>query len=208
MRLDFQGRNILCLSSMPPTAFDFGAFEQATGLDRAATLVVNPQLAIAEYGRVQIVITPDGRLQFAAQPNASRDLLRSAAGEVVCQVSPYAPTGVGFNGLLRIQLADDETDPLTALLDESIIVERLGVQVTQRGLKLVYPLDDARATVEIAPDEADAQASIAGINRHYSSLPADDALNDAISWFAALSDEFPALVRRLLAPVVGDQNAA
>lgn len=208
MRLDFAGRNVVCLSAMPPTAFDFEAFERATGLARPATQVVNAQLALVEYGRVQVVIPPDGRLQFNTQPNASRDLVRRGAGEVLRQASAYAPTGVGFNGLVRVELTEDESDPLKALLDESLIVERLGVQVTRRGLKLVYPLEEARMTIDVIPDEDDVQGSTLQINRHYSSVPGDGALDQAISWFAALNDELTGLARRLLAPVVGGQNAA
>jgi hypothetical protein len=200
MRLDFAGRNVVCLSAMPPNAFDFAAFESALGLDRPSTQVVNPQIALAEYGRFQVVISPDGRLQFNTQPNASRDLVRRGACEVLRQAADYAATGVGFNGIAQVGLEEGEPDPLAALLHKSLINERLAVPVTRLGLKLIYPLDEAQMTVEVAPVEGDTQISAVTINRHYSSVPTGEALDAAISWFAALNDEIIRLGRRLLAP--------
>jgi hypothetical protein len=193
---------------MPPTAFDFEAFERAAELARPTTQVVNEQIALVEYGRIQVAVTPDGRVHLNTQPNANRDLIRRGTREVLRQVAAYAPTGVGFNGVTRVELEEGEPDPLLALLDEALIVERLGMPVTRRGLKLVYPSDEARVTLDIVPDENDVQVCVVQINRHYASLPDEEHLGAAISWFAALNDELLRLVRGLLAPIVGDQNAA
>ena len=125
MPLTFAGRTVVVLAAMPPSALDLEAFEAAARLDRATTQVVNPQLAFAEYGRARILVSPDGRVQLDLQPNAARDLARRAAAEVLRQAAVYAPRAVGFNGVLRIEIAEGDADPVRALVNDDVIGGRL-----------------------------------------------------------------------------------
>jgi hypothetical protein len=70
--------------------------------------------------------------------------------------------------------------------------------ISRRGVKIEYPLGDARMTLEISPDADAAEAWDATINRHYAEVPTDEGLVEAVSWFAALNDELPRLVRKLI----------
>lgn len=200
MTVEFVGRSIVCLTAMQPPALDFSAFESNVGLQRPSTQVTNPQIAIAEYDRFQLVLPPDGRLQANFAPNASRDLCRRVAHELLRQGLPYGSRGVGFNAAVRI---DQEQDPVAPLLDAEAIRRVAGEGTIRAGVKLVYMEDDARLTLDVAPVEDDEMAWVASINRHYPFSPDPPTIDAAVSWFAALNDELPRLVRTL----VGDSNA-
>jgi hypothetical protein len=119
MRLTFAGRSVVALAAMPPAALDLGALERAAGLDRATTQVVNPQMAMADYGRVRILVVPDGRVQLEIQPKAARDVARRTATEVVRQAAVYAPRAVGFNGVVRIEIDEGDPDPVLSLVNDN-----------------------------------------------------------------------------------------
>jgi len=201
MRIEFVSRGVVCLAAMPPSTLDVAAFETATGLDRALTQVINPQLAVADYGRLRLVVVPgqpSNQIQLEAPGNVNRELCRTAATELIRQATPYALRGLGFNGYGKIS-CEDEEDPVRALLNEAIINERLGTELSRAGIKLVFPMDGARATLDISPpaDEDPASWGVS-INRHYAGAPDDDERARAISWFAALNDELPRAVGRLI----------
>jgi hypothetical protein len=191
---------------MPSSALDLVAFENAAGLLRPSTQVLQPEFALAEYQSVRLFLTPDGRVEILGTADASGELVRRAAQELIRQVTPYGLRALGFNGTLKIRLEDGEADPLIPLLREGRLEDRLGVPPARRGIKLVYPLDDARGTLEIGPDEDDERSWTASINRHYAEPPSEAMLERAVSWLTALSDWLAELVTNLIAAPPDEEN--
>jgi hypothetical protein len=200
MRTEFVARGVVCLAAMPPNGLDLVAFETATGLDRPVYQVINPQLAVVEYARLRLTILlgqPANQVQIESLNNPNRDLWRRATAELIRQATPFAIRGLGFNGFARIEIDDNES-PVADLLNTEVINERLNAEFTRAGVKLVYPLDGARATLDISPAPDDEHAWVAAINRHYAVLPEAEVLERAISWSAALDHELRVTVRRLI----------
>jgi hypothetical protein len=200
MRTEFVARGVVCLSAMPPNGLDLAAFEAATGLDRPVHPVINPQLAVIEYGRIRLTVLlgqPSSQAQIESVNNPNRDLWRKAAAELIRQATPFAIRGLGFNGFARIETDGDE-NPVANLINTQVINDRLHAQLTRAGVKLVYPIEDAQATLDISPAPDDEHAWVAAMNRHYAVVPDGEALERAISWSAALDHELRATVRQLV----------
>lgn len=196
MRTSFVGRNLVCIASMPPDALDLESFERELQLGRPTAQVSNEQLALAEYGRLRVLVI-EGRIQVDLQPNAAKDLVRGAASEMIRQASLFRPTALGFNGVGRIDASASE-EPFAGLIDTEAAMTRLGVVDALPGLKLAYALDDGRATLSIDPVLDDEGTWLAQLNRHHAEMLSGDSLDDVIKWFVALDDDLPALLRKLL----------
>lgn len=199
MRLEFAGRTVVCLAAMPSGGLDLAAFEKAVDLPRPRMQVQQPQFVVAEYPMVRLLLTPNGRAELAAKPSAESGLVGRAARELIRQAVPYRLKGVGFNGSLRLRLEEGEADPVSPLLNEERVLDRLGVAPTRRGIKLIYPLDETRGTLEIVPHQDDQLLWIASINRHYAGQPSEEALDGAIRWFAGISEWLGTTVKTLVA---------
>ncbi len=198
MRVEFVGRSVVCLVVMPPTSLDLQSFETAIGLDRPTTQVTNPQLAVAEYPRLRLLVTPDGRAQCEFASNASTDICRRAAAELIRQAEPFAPRAVGFNGQARLEAEPEEEPPVAGLFNAEAVASFLRETPERSGAKFVYRADDrATLTLDISPAENEPSVWIVSINRHYAGRPDAETRERGVSWLAALSNELPPLVRRL-----------
>jgi hypothetical protein len=198
MHLEFGGRAIVCLTALPASGLDLAAFEKAVGLPRPRTQLQQPQLLVAEYPSVRLLLTPNGRAELAAKPSAGNDVVARAARELIRQAAPFPFKGIGFNGSLRLRLERGSPDPVAPLLNEERVVAGLGATPTRRGIKLIYPLGDSRGTLDIAPNPNDDLLWMASINRHYVGQPTDEVLDRAISWFGGISEWLGTVVRKLL----------
>jgi hypothetical protein len=210
MRTDFVARGVVCLAAMPPNGLDLAEFEDATGLERPVNQMINPQLAIVEYARVRLTIVlgqPSNQVQIEGHSSPNRDIWRRATVELIRQATPFAIRGLGFNGFARIEIEDAE-NPVADILNTELVNSRLDTRVTRAGVKLVYPLDSAQATLDISPAPDDQSAWTAAINRHYAVLPEPEMLERAISWSAALDHELPLTIRRLVSRNGGASEGA
>lgn len=209
MRISFAGRNVVSIGAMPLEALRTEGFERLAG-GRAKQQISTPQLVLAEFDRFRLLATPDNRVQVEFPPDARRDLIRRTVQELVDQLSPYPIRALGFNGLVRIDLSEGDQDPVAPLLDLASVEERLGVEPARVGVKLTYPLDESRTSLDLMPAEDEEQAWGGAVNRHYASMPDADELSRAVEWFADLRESLPQLVGRVLAAdgVEGETHAA
>jgi hypothetical protein len=200
MRIEFVSRGIICLTGMPPTALDLVAFEQATDLQRPGTQVIQQTVAAADYGSLRVIVSlgqPSNQLQLETAGPQQSNLYRAAADELIRQASLYGIRGLGFNGFGRL-VCDPGEDPMRELVNEQVINARLGADITRAGAKLLYPLDDAVATLDLSPIPEDNTMWAVSINRHYDRLPGDEERARALDWFAALNVELVPLVEGLV----------
>jgi hypothetical protein len=202
----FSGRNLVCLSSFPPSAFDPGELEGPLDLGRPETRVDNPDLAVAQYSDLRILIAA-GRFQADFRVGASRGLIRDACPLLLDLVANFRPTAVGFNGTLNVELGDEDEDPIGRIFNATALAERVGGQNARGGFKVTYMADDARWTFSVEPDADAANVWLASVNRHYDSLPTGDLQQSAISWFAALNEELPNQFRALTSGQADDGNS-
>ena len=197
MRVESVGSNVVCLTAMQPTALDLAALETAGQLGRPATQVVNPQLALADYTRLRVIVTPDGRAQADFNSNVSRDMCRRTATELVRQASIVGVRGVGFNGVAKLECEPDE-QPLHRFFNPEAVQHLLGTEPERSGAKFMFSADDrARLTLDITPHEDEPTVWIASLNRHYAGPADDDVYQRGISWLAALDSELRTMLRRL-----------
>jgi hypothetical protein len=203
---------MVCLAAMPPMSLDLSAFEKATSLGRPAMQALQPQLAVADYGQVRLLVVlgqPSNQIQLEAPGNLDGDLCQRAGAEVIRQAAIHGGVrGVGFNGFARVTTDAQEQDPTLALLDTELINAGLGTAVTRAGVKVVYPIDDGLATLDISPLVEDNDQWLASINRHYQAIPDEDELARAFGWFADLNDGLVQIVRRLLNPTDAEAQHA
>lgn len=197
VRISLIGRNVICLASMPPEAFDFRRLEEVLAIGRPQTELSNPQVALADFERFRVLVA-EGRVQIDVPPTATAALTQRGLEEVVRQAVNYRLTAVGFNGLLRIDLEQDEPDPSTRFLDLSGAADQLGADSVRGGWKLVYRIDDARISLALEPDLNDERGWLGQINRHYEGQLQPDQLSQAIAWFEDLHSDPPSVIRPLL----------
>jgi hypothetical protein len=205
VRLQFTGRALVCIAPVPPSAVDFERFQHTLQLGEPRTQVRTDQLAVLDYRDLQLLAT-EGRLHADFRPSAARDLVRQATQETLEYVALYRPTGVGFNGNVRVDVEDGE-DLFAGIVDEGRLAANLG-QAPRVGLKLVYREDEATISLDFQPVVNEDRVWLVGVNRHYDSLPSDEARAAAVAWFAALNDELPRLVRQVLRREAADEHAA
>lgn len=187
---------------------DFEALERATATGRPVSQVSNPQVAVAEYERFNVLVATQGRVQLALKENASRDLVRRASAELLRQIEVFNPRAVGFNGVGRIEVETTDDDPVRPLVNVEAVQTRLEATLARAGLKLVYPSEGARITVDVEPDVDDELGWATAINRHYEWSALLGERDSALSWFAALKDELPRLIRRLVVPSTAEREHA
>jgi hypothetical protein len=110
-------------------------------------------------------------------------------------VGVFRQSSCGFNGTARIDLDNDEEDPVGEMLDIAEVARRLGATTKGRGgFKLEYRDGDSRWTWAVDPIADDEAAWLATVNRHFYAIPNDNSLDEALSWFADLAAQ---LVARL-----------
>jgi hypothetical protein len=207
MRLTWQGRNLISISSMPPVALELDRFAVETARGRATSQVTTPQLVLGDFDGVRIAAV-ETRQQIDLAPETSDQEASTLAGWLLDEVQRYRPTGVGFNAVIRLEVEGNDTDPVAQLVQREVAAGRLGIESARYGFKIVYRADSARVTLSIDPDVDDDRAWVASVNRHYNSPPQGDERAAAVEWFAASSHAFEDTIRELVAVSGHEQHAA
>jgi hypothetical protein len=176
---------------------DIRRIEEALRIGRPQTQVVNPQLGLLDFGQFRVLVT-EGRLQIEVPPNAARSAARRGIQEALRQVANFQPTGVGFNGILRVDLDEDDGDPSRGFVDLDRAAQVLGAE-PRGGLRFVYPSDGARMTLSLDPDGANDRLWLFHLNRHFDSMPNARTRDRAIDWLQELDSELPRLAREVFA---------
>jgi hypothetical protein len=196
VRVSFEARNLVCLVGLPPNAFDFQRLEDEFNLEQPETRLSTPQAAAAQYAHFGILVA-GGRVQFDPAATADEEVVRGVAAHLLQVVDPYRPTGVGFNGLARVE-ADEGENPVAALVDISEFAGRLDASGGEAGAKLVYPQSEGLTTFSIDPQEGNDRVWLSSVNRHYDGLPDETELAEVLDWFSTLDAGFVAQVETVV----------
>jgi hypothetical protein len=192
---------------MPADALDIDGVIQALQLGRPQTQVMNAQISLLDFGRFRLLVTQE-RIQVDIPLNASDDLIRRGLREVVRQVEPFRPTGVGFNGVVQVELAQGEQDPSRVFFDASDASERLGAPTGRGGWKLLYLEEGAQLTLSLDPVVGEDRVWLFQVNRHYAQTPAAADADAAIGWFQGLDEQLLGQARQLLESPTGVEEHA
>jgi hypothetical protein len=196
MRLIPLGSSAICLAPLEPGAVDVDAFADGLELGPAAVRVTNAQVQLAQYSRLQLLVT-SGRVQLEFPTGASNDLVRDAASRLIAAVAVFRPTGLGFNATARLEREGDE-DPVAQLFSASDAAVRLGGSPTARGgIRLIYADDTSRWTWGVDPLPDDNDWWVGTVNRHFAAVPAEPH-DELLAWFSSLEGELQQRLRALM----------
>ena len=175
MEISLLNSNVVCLSAMPPPAFDFAALEERAELGRPRSFAQNDAIAAAQYPSIEVVALP-GRLQVGFTPDLDVERAVAVAGAALEQAVPFRPSAGGTNSEYEVLIVGEE-DPLGGLLDVSAAASRLGTGVDRAGLKLVFTRAPAdRSTFDCEPDLVHASRWVFRSNHHYDWRPGAEEL--------------------------------